>query len=281
MRANAFAKVNLALRVSSAGEDGFHPVHGIYQTVGWSDVVTLAPADRDEMAVAGRPAPADHSNLAWRAVEAVRAASGSSEQVTVSLEKNIPSAAGLGGGSADAAAALVLASRRFGVPHDVLRVLAPELGSDVPFALVGGSALVAGRGELVQPLPDLDGFVLAIVVPPVELSTPDVYRRWDELGEPSGPRLEERHLPPSLREHAPLGNDLYPAAVAVSPAIEEWRAQLAETWGVPVVMTGSGSGLFSFFATTDEAESAISAIPPGARAAEAVEPVTRGWEVVE
>jgi 4-diphosphocytidyl-2C-methyl-D-erythritol kinase len=243
--------------------------------------VELASAEGDRVDVAGRPAPADHTNLAWRAVEAVREAAGSGERVEVVLDKGIPSGAGLGGGSADAAAALVLASRHFEVTHDVLRSVAPELGSDVPFALVGGSALVAGTGELVQPLPDLTGFALAVVVPPVELPTAAVYQTWDELGAPSGPRLEERHLPPALREYAPLANDLYPAAVTIAPAVEEWRAELARSWGSPVAMTGSGAGLFSFFATSDEAESALEGIPLGARAAEAVEPIPRGWELLE
>jgi len=280
VRARAFAKVNFALRVSTVGRDGYHPLRGIFQTVTWFDEVEVSSADRDGVDVSGHPAPADHTNLAWRAVEAVRVAADSVELLEVRLGKQIPAGAGLGGGSADAAAALVLASKVFGVGHDVLRSVAPELGSDVPFALVGGSAMVAGRGELVQPLPDFSGFALAVVVPPVELSTPDVYTMWDQLGGPQGPPLEERHLPPAMREYAPLRNDLFPAAVAVAPAVDEWRAELSESWGVPVVMTGSGAGLFAFFATDDEAQSALDEIPPGARAAEVVEPIDRGWELI-
>jgi len=198
----------------------------------------------------------------------------------VVVTKQIPSPAGLGGGSADAAAALNLAARRFSVPFDEVRTLAADLGSDVPFAVVGGTAIVTGRGEFVAPLPDAVGFALAIVVPPIVLGTAAVFRSWDELGGPSGPAIAGTDLPPALRDHAPLVNDLYPAAVVVAPEIDEWRAELSHRWGLPVAMTGSGAALFSYFPTRGEAEDAAATAPAAATAARAVEPIDRGWELV-
>jgi 4-diphosphocytidyl-2C-methyl-D-erythritol kinase len=273
-----FAKVNLGLGVSPPGEDGYHPIRGLFQTVSLSDDIELALDERDAVVATGLATPTDRSNLAWRAVEEVRSASGSEARLRLRIGKRIPAMAGLGGASADAAGALVAASRLLAVGFDDVRSIAPRLGSDVPFALVGGTAVVAGRGELISPRPAASGYALAIVVPPVDLATPDVYRKWDALDGPAGPAIAADRLPPSLRQYAPLANDLYPAAVAMAPAVDEWRVDLADRWGVPVAMTGSGSGLFGLFPTKGEAEDAVTAIPTGARFAEAVEPVDRGWE---
>lgn len=281
MRARAYAKVNLGLRVFQRDANGFHPLRGLFQTIDWHDNVSVEDAEEDRVKVPGGGAPEDETNLAWRAVVAARAAGTGTRPVRVVVEKQIPSPAGLGGGSADAAAALNLAGRRFAVSFDDIRRIAVDLGSDVPFAVVGGTAIVTGRGEFISPQPDLAGFALAIVVPPIDLGTAAVYRTWDELDGPSGPEIGASHLPPALREYAPLANDLYPAAVAVDPAIDEWRAELAQRWGVPVVMTGSGAALFAYFPTREEAEGAVSVAPADARAAKAVEPINRGWELLE
>jgi len=280
-KAAANAKVNLALRVEPPRADGLHPIRGVFQSVDWVDEVVISEAQEDEVVVSGRPAPEDESNLAWRAADAVRLLAGSAAPLRVSLRKSVPDGAGLGGGSADAAAALILASRRFGVPFDDVRRLAVDLGADVPFAMVGGTAIVAGIGELVQPVPDATGFALALVVPDVILATPAVYTAWDALDGPQGPVHPENALPPSLRDLAPLANDLYPAAVSVAPEIDDWRAELEEAWGVPVAMTGSGSGLFAYFATLDEAEEAAAAAPPTARATRAVSPTNHAWRILE
>ena len=280
-RAIANAKVNLALRVEAPRSDGLHPIRGVFQSIDWTDEVSVVPAETDAVVVNRGSAPEDESNLAWRAVDAVRSLAGSTSAVRVTLSKSVPQGAGLGGGSADAAAALILASRRFGIGFDDVRSLAYQLGADVPFALVGGTAIVGGIGELVSPEPDADGFGLAIVVPDLVLATPAVYAAWDELEGPSGPAYPEPSLPPSLRDLAPLVNDLYPAAVAVAPELDDWRAELEGSWGIPVAMTGSGSGLFAYFPTVDEAEDAVGVVPIPTRAVKAVAPVDHGWRVLE
>ena len=122
-------------------------------------------------------------------------------------------------------------------------------------------AIVTGRGEFVTPRSDATGFALAIVVPPIVLNTSEVYRTWDDLGGPSGRGIDVAALPPVLREYSPLANDLYPAAIAVAPEVDEWRAELAHRWGVPVIMTGSGAALFAYFPTRAEAEDAVASAP--------------------
>jgi len=280
MKARAYAKVNLGLHVKRRRADGFHPLHGLFQTIDWYDDVTVEDAEEDGVEVPGGGAPSDRTNLAWVAVAAARDLGRSARPTLVTVAKRIPSPAGLGGGSADAAAALNLAARRFTVSFDDVRHLAVDLGSDVPFAVVGGTAIVTGRGEFVSPQPDATGFALAIVVPPIDLATAAVYRKWDEMDGPEGPPVPVRMLPPALRDYAPLANDLYPAAVKVDPQIDEWRAELSGRWGVPVSMTGSGAALFAYFPTRSEAEDALTSVPDGAGAMRAVEPVQHGWVVV-
>jgi 4-diphosphocytidyl-2C-methyl-D-erythritol kinase len=281
VRASAHAKVNLGLQIRSRGIDGYHLLRGVFQTIDWCDDITVEDADEDRIEVPGGGAPADESNLAWRAVAAAREAGSDSRPLRIVLTKRIPSPAGLGGGSADAAAALNLAARRFSVSFDDVRRIAVDLGSDVPFAVVGGTGIVTGRGEFVSPQPDVSGFALAIVVPPITSDTASVYRSWDELDGPLGPKIGADDLPPALRDYAPLSNDLYPAAVAIDEAVDEWRAELASRWGVPVMMTGSGAALFAYFPTRSEAEDAVSEVPVGATAARAAEPIARGWEILE
>ena len=280
MKARGFAKVNLSLRVHSPLPGGSHPITGIFQSIGWHDRLSLEGSDEDALSTRDGVEVIDgRHNLAWQAVTAVRSLVEQPGPVRVQLEKRIPVAAGLGGGSADAAAGLALAGRFYGVPGDGLEDLAPSIGSDVPFCLVGGRALVSGIGERVEPLEPTPPYGLALVVPPIELSTAAVYSAWDRLDGPSGPVISGADLPPGLRDDGPFGNDLYPAAVAVAREVDEWRSELAGRWGRPVLLTGSGPTLFAYFVDTDEAASAIEDIPPGARDVNAAVPVERGWEI--
>ena len=281
MKARAHAKVNLGLRVLSPDSDGIHPLRGLFQTIDWYDEITVEDAEDDSIEVPGGGAPEDETNLAWQAIAAARTVGHTDRPTRLVVSKRIPSPAGLGGGTTDAAAALHLAARRFTVSFDDVRRLTVDLGSDVPFAFVGGTAIVTGRGEFVTPRSDATGFALAVVVPPVVLDTSVVYRAWDDLGGPEGPAVDVGALPPVLREYVPLANDLYPAAVAVAPEVDEWRAELVHRWGVPVVMTGSGAALFAYFPTRTEAEDAAAAAPKEAVAARAAEPVPGGHVIVE
>jgi 4-diphosphocytidyl-2-C-methyl-D-erythritol kinase len=124
-----------------------------------------------------------------------------------------------------------------------------------------------GYGERIEPIDPLGGFSVAVAVPSFELSTPQVYRRWDEMGYPVGGEFPRRALPPALRTLDHVRNDLQPAALAVAPELGDWMLELADRWDRPVMVSGSGPAVFGYFADDDEAASAAAAVPPGARGA--------------
>jgi 4-diphosphocytidyl-2-C-methyl-D-erythritol kinase len=275
MRLLAHAKVNLSLRVRPPGASGLHPIRSLAQTIDWHDVITLDRADGDEFTVDG-DVEAGEGNLAWRALEALRAAGGVGAPVAIHLEKSIPVAAGLGGGSSDAAAVLGGGWELLGSGPSPASDIAPALGSDVRFFLDGGSAWLEGTGDRVTAVDLESDYALAVLVPAFELSTARVYRRWDELDGPEGKAVEGRSLPPSLRDYAPLVNDLFPAALSLRSELGDLAAELSQSWGGPVLMSGSGPALFGFFADLSEAREAVDAAPPG-RGAHAAVPVNVGW----
>ncbi|MDH3730642.1 MAG: hypothetical protein OES13_05920 [Acidimicrobiia bacterium] len=277
MQLEAYAKINLGLVVDPPGDGPLHRLSALNLSVTWPDRLSVELADEDSQDIDGN-VPTDHANLAWQAVAAARG--GAAVPLRLTLRKHIPTAAGLGGGSADAAGALAATGRLLGVELDELRSLAPGLGSDVPFCLEGGLAIVEGVGELVTSLPTPTGFAVAIAVPPFELQTAAVYRAWDDADGPQGPTLPAASLPPDLRGYTPLRNDLYPAAVSIRPELDEWRAELAKRWGRTVGLTGSGPSLFAFFVDIEEAESALRDVPPGLRATHAAVPSPQGWKEV-
>ena len=210
------AKLTLSLRVVGVRDDGFHLIDAEMVTVDLADRLTIDPGDGLEvLGVDGGPEVDDgDDNLVRRAL----ALAGRTAQVRV--EKAIPAGAGLGGGSADAAAVL-----RW-VGFDDL-VAASAIGADVAFCLVGGRARVTGIGEVVESLP-FEERTFTLLTPPVGCPTPAVYRRWDEMGGPSGGR----------------GNDLEQAAVDLVPDLARWRDSLAEASGLQPRLAGSGSTWF-------------------------------------
>jgi 4-diphosphocytidyl-2-C-methyl-D-erythritol kinase len=212
----ALAKLTLSLRVVGVRGDGYHLIRAEMTTLDLADTLSFGPGDGLEVVgpAAGSSVPGDEANLVGRALAAV------GRTAHVRLEKQIPAGAGLGGGSADAAAVL----RWAGVSDP--RV-ACSLGADVPFCLVGGRALVTGVGETVEPLSFEDrSFVL--LTPPFGVSTAAVYRAWDQLG---GPVADGR-------------NDLEAPALAVEPRLARWRDALADRTGAVPVLAGSGATWF-------------------------------------
>jgi 4-diphosphocytidyl-2-C-methyl-D-erythritol kinase len=220
----ALAKLTLSLRIVGRRRDGYHLLDAEMLTVDLAD--TLDFAEGDGLEVVGPAAdgvPGDEANLVRRALATI------DRRAKVRVVKRIPAGAGLGGGSADAAAVL-----RWGGCRDV--AVAARLGADVPFCLVGGRARVTGIGEVVEPLPFgmVAGRSYTLLIPPFGVSTEAVYRAWDALAEsgPSGPSGQSGL------------NDLEPAALAVEPRLAEWRARLAAATGQVPVLAGSGSTWF-------------------------------------
>jgi len=282
VRVEAAAKVNLSLRVKAADSGGLHPVLSLVQSIDRRDRLRVAPAPEDALAIEGADLSSDRDNLIWKAVDAVRAETGNVAALRFELSKRIPVAAGLAGGSADAAATLAAVGRLLRLPEATLQQVATRVGADVPFCLVGGFAWMEGHGERLTPIDGIpDDYALAVVVPPFELDTGSVYRRWDRLGEPGGDPVEGKHLPPSLRPYAPLTNDLYPAALHLQADLGDWRAELVDRWERPVMLSGSGPSLFGYFTGPDEAAGAVAAAPPDARSCFVASPVSYGARITE
>ena len=206
------AKLTLSLRVTGVRADGYHLIDAEMVSVDLCDTLTFE--DGDGLTITGCDIPGDGDNLVTRALHAV------GRTAHVALHKEIPAGAGLGGGSADAAAVL-----RWAGVEDLS--LAASLGGDVPFCLVGGRARVTGIGEILESLPYVER-TFTLLTPPLHVSTPAVYTKWDELGGP----------------HADGPNDLEPAALAVSPELARYRDQLGDATGQTPILAGSGATWF-------------------------------------
>ena len=241
----AFAKLNLVLQVGRPRPDGLHPLCSIFASIDLADDVEVEPAAIDSVDCPGVDGP----NLAGAAVVAFRERVPALPPLRVRIQKRIPVAAGLGGGSADAAAVLRAANRIAGGPLDAgaLRELAARLGSDVPSQLDPQHALVQGVGEVVEPfeLPPL----VAVLVPRREgLSTAAVYAELDRLG---GGR--ERLEPERLRElteltlAGALENDLQPAALSLRPELAATLDSLRAAGAIAALVSGSGPTCFGLF----------------------------------
>ena len=262
------AKINLHLGVGAARPDGFHPLDTVYQAVGLYDDVTARPGKRWSVQVraAGHIAadalPAAGDNIVDRAARLLADLHGVDLQGEVVVDKDIPVAGGMAGGSADAAGALVALDRLWGLDtsdDDLLR-LAADLGSDVPFALVGGSAHGTGRGEVVHRVDD-EGSWWWVVVPAQEgLSTPAVYRRFDELNPdapaaPAGPltllnALRDGDVVALARA---LHNDLQPAALDLRPELGDLITAGEDAGALRGLVSGSGPTVVFLVGSPDEA----------------------------
>lgn len=258
------AKLNLALLVSPPESGGRHPLQSLVQTIEWVDLLEVVEAEEGVLEVVGAEIDPEE-NLVNRALGALRDRA-SVPPLAIRLEKRIPDEAGLGGGSSDAAAALVAASTIGRLPAETAAAVAPTIGADVPLFLTGGTLMIEGFGETVEPQPALSGFAVAVAVPEIRLSTARVYGRWDELEGPVGEPLAPGLLPPRLRDGIPIRNDLTPAAIDLEPALADFMADLRASWGVQVAMTGSGSASFGFFSDLDQAEHAARSVASMCRA---------------
>lgn len=253
------AKLNLSLHVRPPRSDGYHPLESMVQTIEWLDLLEVDEGEGSDLLSVGGIEVEIEGNLVLRALEAVRA-HGDVGPLALSLEKTIPIGAGLGGGSSDAAAAILAAIDLADLHPSLAGTVAPEVGADVSLFLSGGTAMMTGVGEDIEILRPLLGVAFAVVVPDFELSTAAVYRHWDEMEGPQGPPLADQDLPPSLRGGMPMRNDLQPAAVDLEPRLGDFMADIRAVWGTGVCLTGSGSACFGYFASLTEAEDAARAV---------------------
>jgi 4-diphosphocytidyl-2-C-methyl-D-erythritol kinase len=224
----AHAKLTMSLQVTGVRADGYHLIDAEMVSLELHDVLTFDEQSSGVGLDASGPfadgMPLDRSNLVARALELAE------RTAHVTIDKRIPHGGGLGGGSTDAAAALRWAG--YGRSPDGLTPgqlsRAASLGADIPFCLVGGRARVTGIGELLEPLPHVER-PITLIIPPLHVSTPAVYRAWDELGG---------------REQSGERNDLEAAALVVEPQLARWRDEILRHTGVAPTLAGSGATWF-------------------------------------
>jgi 4-diphosphocytidyl-2-C-methyl-D-erythritol kinase len=260
------AKINLHLRVGPKGDDGYHPVATVYQAIALFDEVKARPADAGEFTVSVtgeglNDVPLDDSNLAVRAAQALAAKFGVDEGVALSLHKTIAVAGGLAGGSADAAGALVACDALWGTraTREDLADLAAGLGSDVPFCLVGGSAIGAGRGEQLSPILGRGTYQWVLAYADEGLSTAAVYAEYDRVAPPAGDPSLSDELLAALRAGDPyvvgaaMHNDLQAAALRLRPALYRTLAVGDDADALASIVSGSGPTVIFLAADDDHA----------------------------
>lgn len=252
------AKINLTLRVGPRRPDGYHEVRSLMQSIALHDTVVLSERRGPFGLQCKTPGvPSDRTNLAWRAAEVLWHAmgrEGDPRDVHIRIEKTIPSQAGLGGGSGNAAAALVGLNLLWGAKksrRDLVR-LAAMLGSDVPFFMQGGTAVATGRGEDLYPVDDIQRMGVIVIKPSFGVSTADAYRWLDEdrasglTGGPEGYGGREVDLGWPTGG-VPLANDLTAPVVRRHPGIQEVIDACLAEGAIGAQMSGSGSAVFGLF----------------------------------
>lgn len=251
----AAAKLNLALHVRGRMPDGRHAIETVFAFCTDGDRLSAEPADGLSLTVSGPFAaelPVEPDNLVVRAAEALRKAAGVASGAAIHLDKKLPVASGIGGGSADAAAALRLLTSLWRIDPKHASAVAPDLGSDVPACLLSLPARGEGPGDVMTPvdLADLSGRPVLLINPRVALSTADVFAAWDGVDRgPLGDWREGR-------------NDLQAAAVALVPQIETVLALLSLQRGASIVrLSGSGATCFALFDNEEDRDTAADGVP--------------------
>ncbi|MBO9193244.1 4-(cytidine 5'-diphospho)-2-C-methyl-D-erythritol kinase [Rhizobium sp. 16-449-1b] len=264
---DAFAKINLALHVTGQRDDGYHLLEMLVTFTRSGDRLDFAPADADEFHISGRFGDAltgdGGTNLVLKARDALRIAvldvGGTAPPVSIHLRKDLPIASGIGGGSADAAAALRGLMRLWGIPLPAATIdaIAIKLGADVPMCLTSRPLIARGIGERIETVRDLPAFPMVLANPLKGVSTPEVFRRLATKTNGELVVAPGRSWLDALRG---MRNDLEPPARALLPEIAEISDMLSDQGALFVRMSGSGATCFGIFANMDEAKAAARAL---------------------
>ncbi|MGI6851344.1 4-(cytidine 5'-diphospho)-2-C-methyl-D-erythritol kinase [Mesorhizobium sp. 1B3] len=262
---DAPAKVNLALHVTGRRADGFHELESLVVFTRFGDRISVATDDADSVALSGRFAgavPNDGDNLVARARDLLRATLRRDGPVFIALEKNLPVASGIGGGSSDAAATLsALASLWGAVAQDQIFRIAGELGADVPMCLAARPLLARGIGHDIEPVARFPALAMVLVNPGIAVSTPAVFRALASRENPPLPALpEDPDFSAVISWLGTTRNDLQVAAASTAPMIGTVLDVLADSGAAFVRMSGSGATCFGIFETDDAASRAAAAI---------------------
>lgn len=276
IREKAAAKINLQLHILGLRSDGFHELESIMQSVDLCDEITLRPSKEIRLRCSDPRLPSDKDNLMWQAAEAIRGYCSLADGVEMELLKKIPAAAGLAGGSSDAAAVLRGMDRLYDLrlSTEEFRKIAADLGSDVAFCLQGGTALCQGRGEILTPLSASPDLWAVLVNPGHAVSTGDVYRQIDimrearagEIEPARGPRAPFRRATEEMIRAITDGdsglvrrltcNDLQPVTLQMYPRLEKLAGLLSRQGDMTVLMSGSGP---TFIGLTEDRRAASEA----------------------
>ncbi|TYP51656.1 4-(cytidine 5'-diphospho)-2-C-methyl-D-erythritol kinase [Thermosediminibacter litoriperuensis] len=269
----ARAKINLTLDVLYKRPDGYHEVEMIMQTISLKDriVITLLPGRDIRIVNSCRELPDGEDNLAFKAAKLMMDEFGLDAGVEIKLFKEIPIAAGLAGGSADAAAVLEGLNELFGLrlSKEALMRLGERIGADVPFCSMGGTALARGKGEQLTPLPPVPPMSLLLVKPPFAVSTKEVYSRLNIKSIKKRPDTEaviksiEKGDVDGISQG--LCNVLEEVTFAQHPELEIIKAWLVERGALGSLMSGSGPTVYGIFENRRDAERAAVSVPPGCR----------------
>lgn len=260
------AKINLALHVTGRRDDGYHLLESLAVFTRFGDRLTLEPADRDSFSICGPFAPgvpADETNLVLKARDALRAISPGAPPVAIGLEKNLPMASGIGGGSSDAAAALRGLARFWGldVDRETLTRLGARLGADLPMCIAAQPLVARGTGDILSALAGFPSLGLVLVNPGIGVSTPAVFsalaRRDNEALPPLPARINFHTLRGWLEA---TRNDLEDAASSIEPSIRAARSALLKADAGFARMSGSGATCFGLFETGNVAKRAAAQI---------------------
>lgn len=250
----AFAKLNLTLDVLGKRPDGYHDLKSVMQAISIRDDVQIDMGTGKPWTLeCGTPGiPEDNTNLAWKAAEVYcNAMNKDPGGIAIRIKKRIPSGAGLGGGSADAAAVLRALNRHYGSPLSVpaLAELGAQVGSDVPFCVLGGTAMAEGRGEKLRKLPDMPDCVFVVCKPDFSVSTPELYRKLDSVAiahHPDNLAMESALLSGDLGKIADLIENVFDPVVTAEHLELNYIKSICNSYGaLGMQMTGSGSAVFA------------------------------------
>ena len=250
----AFAKLNLTLDVLGKREDGYHNIKSIMQTISIRDDVEIDVGTGEPWTLecSQEGIPTDERNLAWKAAKVYcDGLKKDPNGLTIRITKRIPSGAGMGGGSADAAAVLRALNRHYGSPLSILALaeLAAQVGSDVPFCVLCGTAMCEGRGELLRKLPDMPDCVFVVCKPEFSVSTPELYKKIDQVAIPKRPdhmAMESALLAGDVAKVADLIYNVFDPVVTADHLEINYIKSICNSYGaLGMQMTGSGSAVYA------------------------------------
>ena len=257
----ANAKINLTLDILGKRPDGFHEVAMVMQTIGLHDTLVMEKTERDiELSINVPWLKADEKNLAWRAAELIRQEYGIEGGVRIELTKRIPVAAGLAGGSADAAAVLKGMNDLYGLQLDEEKLceLGARLGSDIPFCIMGGTMLATGRGEVLTRLSDMPETWVVLAKPRISVSTAWAYQNYDEQGADRHPDNEaiKQAIARGNRKAVAglLCNVLESVTIKKYDVIAEYKQMMLDKGAMASMMSGSGPTVFGLAKNREQAE---------------------------